>query len=604
MGEKKGYILRCMLFVIAACFFTLYMGFNSWMLIGGIVSVFLLFIEHKFRLYPDTSVSKRNRFAVSVFATFLSAAIVLGRHLHIDATQTYYGTITAHYVLAYHWYDLAAFLLAAYFIFKCVLLAAQGSRKYEKLSLRIHPENTLKVRWVLAGMAVMFVLWLPYLYVYYPGFYYGDSVISVQQALGQQPLDNHYPVMFAMLLRLCMKIGSSFGNLAGGLAVFSLLQMAFMAGGLSYFANWMKERFGLGNWLLFLLVAVFGASPYVAQYTVSIWKDPIFSVSVVLVTIFLVEIMMAGHRERKRMICLMTALLLSLLLMVFSRNNGLYIVYAILVLTVISLVKKDTRRKALQVLVTCLVVVGVSGYVTGPVYESWGVEQSDEKVESYGVFLCQMARVVAVGGDLSEEDMDYMNRLLPLDEYKTAYTPCCIDNLKWNQNFDKTVLEEDFFQTYLSILKKNPRICFEAWELQTFGFWSVNQSVVNGFNTNIQGGVPRNLTTEYGTFVDGLTVKTVDRDSQMVKLFPYDSRCIPVAYAHWLLIGISLAALCRCDWKRLVVLAPALGLIATLIVASPIFYWPRYGFGQQLLIPLFIIMIFVRENGEKKKWIK
>lgn len=109
-----------------------------------------------------------------------------------------------------------------------------------------------------------------------------------------------------------------------------------------------------------------------------------------------------------------------------------------------------------------------------------------------------MARVVVENGELSAEDSDYMGRLLPMEEYQSAYTPCLVDNLKWNPNFQKEVLEDGFFRTYLSILRKNPRICFEAWELQTFGFWSVNQKWVNGFTGNILNGVPRNIYPEYG----------------------------------------------------------------------------------------------------------
>ena len=80
-----------------------------------------------------------------------------------------------------------------------------------------------------------------------------------------------------------------------------------------------------------------------------------------------------------------------------------------------------------------------------------------------------------------------------------------------------------------------------------------------------------------------------------MNLFPYTGNFIPVAYANWLLIAVAIFSLFKLRLDDLIVVAPALGLMATLIIASPIFYWPRYGFAEQLLIPLFIV-IFLRKR--------
>ena len=444
-------------------------------------------------------------------------------------------------------------------------------------------------------MVILFALWLPYLYTYYPGFYFGDSSSNVAQALGIQPLDNHHPVMYILLIRFCIKIGIWLGNLARGLALFSLIQMLFMAWGVSYFVNWLQVRMGLGRVISLVMLCIYGASPYIAQYTIAIWKDPIFSIAVVLVTICLAECLLCEAMAKQK-VGWYIKLSLALFLMVFSRNNGIYIVYTLMIIVIISLINRQIRKRTARLLLVCAIVVGVSQYVMGPIYNRCGVVQSDEKVESYGILVAQMARTVVMNGKLSEKDLQYMNRMLPIDDYQMAYTPCCVDNMKWNPNFHKEMLDKGFFKTYFSILKKNPKIYFEAWELQTYGFWALNQPIVNNFEGNIVAGVPRNIYPENGLGVEGLALKTVDVNSTQVKLFPYTAKCIPVAYVHWLLIGLALFALIRGNWRRLVVLAPALGLMATLIIASPICYWPRYGLAQQLLLPLFIIMIFVREG--------
>lgn len=61
-------------------------------------------------------------------------------------------------------------------------------------------------------------------------------------------------------------------------------------------------------------------------------------------------------------------------------------------------------------------------------------------------------------------------------------------------------------------------------------------------------------------------------------------------------------------WEVLLVLTPSSGVIMTLVIASPINYWPRYGMAAQLMIPFFIIMsllIFYSEAffKEEKRYI-
>ena len=340
---------------------------------------------------------------------------------------------------------------------------------------------------------------------------------------------------------------------------------------------------------------IFAFSRYIAQYSVAMWKDPIFSIAVVLVTIWVAEIAYGKKESVGMEVWKMIRLLMALLLMILSRNNGFYITLAILVLALLGVLFSRNRKTFGKITAILVISILCSKVITGPLYTAWGVVQDDEKTESYGIFLTQMARVVVYDGKLSESDRAYMDQILPIEEYATVYKPDCIDSLKWSEHYNGAVLEHDFFKTYLSILKKNPKICFEAWELQTFGFWSLNQPQVNTFDGNVLAGVLRNVQPD-GVGIEGIWTKPVDDNSIWTKIFPYRAKCIPVAYVHWILIGLALFALIRGNWRRLVVLAPALGLMATLIIASPIYYWPRYGLAQQLLLPLFIIMIFVREG--------
>ena len=52
-----------------------------------------------------------------------------------------------------------------------------------------------------------FILWIPYLVIYYPGFIFGDSLGSIAQALGVAKLYNHHPIFYTLFLKMCLSLG-------------------------------------------------------------------------------------------------------------------------------------------------------------------------------------------------------------------------------------------------------------------------------------------------------------------------------------------------------------------------------------------------------------
>ena len=49
-----------------------------------------------------------------------------------------------------------------------------------------------------------------------------------------------------------------------------------------------------------------------------------------------------------------------------------------------------------------------------------------------------------------------------------------------------------FSMHWISMGIENPIVYFESWELQTFGYWTINHPLVLLHNGNINGGAPPN----------------------------------------------------------------------------------------------------------------
>lgn len=241
----------------------------------------------------------------------------------------------------------------------------------------------------------------------------------------------------------------------------------------------------------------FGLTPYVATYSVAMWKDPIFSAALVGLTPLLFDFVLSRGGIVQENKFWLPCFLLLLVVIVFMRNNGPYIAIAVLIVLLgmaLYFHKRSCQewvgfRRALTVVFGVLIFYYA---MTGPFYALAGVSPSP-KVESFSVLLNQMARVAAYDGDMSESDKAYMESILPLDLYEISYRPGCIDLLKWDENFNASPLENDFFSHWVSMLVRNPKLYFEAWEIQTCGFWAVNVPEVNNYASNISDGVPKNI---------------------------------------------------------------------------------------------------------------
>lgn len=178
--------------------------------------------------------------------------------------------------------------------------------------------------------------------------------------------------------------------------------------------------------------------------------------------------------------------------------------------------------------------------------------------------------------------------------------PTCTDSLKWSASFNNAALENDFFEHWLSLFIQNPRVYFEAWKLQTFGFWTVNQPDVYT-KLNISGGVPRKTVEAYAADLDVYQINAENKlgHDSLRNVFPQDSRSIPISVIFW---SVAFLSICLCLSGRarwVIALVPSLALLGTLIVASPIWYWPRYGAAVQFLIPFYVALVVMRKQDSK-----
>lgn len=586
-------------FVFAACrLTTIYLNlqpelvFSIALAVGLFLLSKLIHFSKATRVFLDNSAAMRA--GVFFFSVFYSASIVLGKHIKITGSS-YEGLAYENYIEPYRLVDVVAllaitalcvYLLCCLLIVLAPLRKKNGSRRCEiELSCRVLDKS------LFLYSVCLLLLWTPWLLAYWPGFVFSDTLSSFAQIQGTAALSNHHPVFFTGLIGLGMRIAHFLGlSNTVGVGIYTLFQMIFQALCYSYVFAWMRSRLGIAKPYIWLAVSVFGLSPYFASFSIALWKDPIFSSALIAISVLLAEIVLRIKNDDKH-VGAFRYMTLAALMVVASliRNNGPIIVIAVAFCSfVYGLSHKKWFKQLVAVSGLSLGVVVFSLVITGPVYESIGV-QPTEKVESLGVPLNQMARVAALNGGMTDSDRDYMNSILPLEEYSYKYRPTCTDLLKWDPDFNSKPLENDFWAHWLSMLIRNPRVYFEAWELQTFGFWTVNVPVVNSYDDNIGGGVPKLGDEEVSP---GITPHPLFGLSVLRSYLPYKQQFISCGVLFWLyLLAFIIACWLRLDWAAFSIV-PVGAMYASLLIASPIWYWSRYGISAQMLLPYLLALIW------------
>lgn len=452
---------------------------------------------------------------------------------------------------------------------------------------------------------MIFFLWLPYLCIYWPGLILGDSLSSIDQALGNSALSNHHPVAYTLFLWLCLKASAllGLGNTAG-IGLSTIIQMIATAFSLGYLSRWVVVRGSLRSIWGIGLALVVGFCQYFASFSIALWKDPLFSCACLVLSLCLADFAWSRGRVVLESKAWLVLFIVSSLLMAFLRNNGVYILLVVgmclAFLFVYALMKN--RSEFSRCCLKALFVVGMPliafAVVTGPIYSAAGVQPSEES-EALGVPLNQMARVAALDGEMTETDREYLDSIISIEEYAKRYRPCCTDMLKWSDGFNNEALKDGMWEHWLSMLIFNPNVYFQAWELQTFGFWTVNTEDQAGWNWNLSAGVAQNSSKDGVLALHGFDIYSSQYalNETITGLFPMDSWSLPISWLFWLSCYLVIALVLTRKPLWILGLLPSLILIFTLFVASPTCYWPRYGALLQLALPYYILVMMLLIRG-------
>ncbi len=373
----------------------------------------------------------------------------------------------------------SAYLLIAYVT---VVVLCEVVRRF----LVQEEEEGRKFSWIrfLGMAALMFAAWLPYLIYFYPGTSNEDTVIQMMQYFEipsyiqkMSPvqgegifLTNHHPVLLTMLFAQFFECGLYFGDIRIGIALYSVLHMAFLSlvfSGCLQYMRWLgvTRRRVCGMQILFMFFPIF------PLYGICMVKDTIYS-AFCLIYILLMYHIARTDGEALGRIGFDAALFATGLLMMLTKVFALHI---LLIVGVVYLFRY--RRYIGRILIT----IALPAFLYKAVYLSLllpalGVAPGGIQ-EALSVPFQQTARyVLEYGDEVTAEEKEAIGRVLPYDKLAKLYHPELSDPVKkrYKQNATKRDLQR-YFKAWFQMFRKHPEVYAESLLNNTYQYYDINK---------------------------------------------------------------------------------------------------------------------------------
>ncbi len=459
-----------------------------------------------------------------------------------------------------------------------------------------------KACWWVGAAVLMLAAWTPYLLAYWPGIVMRDSWTSIRVGTGMQPLNNHHPLAFSLLVGLCMKIGGSFTT---GTLIFSIGQATAMAAGLGLCVLWLRYRGG--PWPAILAALWLSLDPSVAMWSITMQKDTLFTLMMTLMAVLLTEAGLRGWAWLLRPWPL-AGFLAGLVAISFTRNNGTYIAAFLVAAISLFLIPRLFRpwrcgwRWWAVPISAAVVMVAVLG-IQGPGYRRAGVVPSNF-VESAGLPLQQLAWANRYGS-LTPAQQKTLSHLMPLQRMREDYAPTLSDNIKFDpRGFDNAWLNHhrrEFMATWIEAFPAN-RIGYGLSWYALAGRYLDPGSVF----VRVEPGTKRGSGTIVIHDRDRLSALTGGRTTE-------DSLLKVARAAAWnplsgityrlpLVIWASILALCSALLagrpRGALAFLPMVGMVLTLLIAAPITDF-RYAAAGHVGLPVLLMALWAGAHDER-----
>lgn len=479
-------------------------------------------------------------------------------------------------------------------------------------------------RWLVQAL-LLFICWLPYMIVMFPGNFCPDASDEIAQIMGnreycwtiktivsendQMIWNNHHPVFYTWILSVFVKLGGWIDSYTWGFAIYTIIQCCCMALALSYFLCDIG-KVGVSDKIRKGLLVFFALNPIFSLWSVTITKDIYFSIMLLISVLQIYHFVKAPEEFAFRKKVILSLCLLCLMLL---RNNGFYMVLVILPFVIIFFRKK--KKQMVAVVVTLVIPmlifqVGIQGVLFSVLQIPGGSPR-----EMLSVPFQQTARYISEYGDSADEDeIKSIETILgryqdTVEEIAEDYVPSHADSVK-NKYAPDTDGEDlkQYIKAWVKGFTKHPDAYVEAFFNLHYAWFIFDSNqdfhyyyefISENSKTNLLKMEEKieNMLGEIGR-IEGFD-NICEGIAYMVNILakiPVVSWVIEFSSYTWLYIVCGLVMVMR---KKYVELLACGMLFANYVICfvGPVAY-TRYAIPMMVCAPLILVLTFIETSGK------
>ena len=436
----------------------------------------------------------------------------------------------------------------------------------------------------------IFICWLPYFILLYPGWIVHDASYQLNQVTAGA-FNNHHPILSALPHYFTVMIYKFTNNGLLSLGLYALIfQMIPLSFAFAYMLYKLYNLFNINTFVYILLILYCALFPIHPLWSIIIAKDMLFYILLIL---FLTEtlILLYNPSLLRNKFFIIKYLLITIILCLLRHN----MIYALLlVLPIIILLSKNYRKKVFLIFMLIFILYsGSNEFLSFVTHAGKG-----DKKEMLSLPMQQLARVYKYQYDnLTNENKKYIESAIN-EKYLKTYQSHISDPVK--DGFQtKFFLQKENILKYFEIGFTYPNTYLNSVLLMSSPLWNLFSKITwNGYPFLWLVDVP------------SLNLKSDDISKMKNKQFDKDVGNIPndihssfftfyfynQSFYFYVFLFTFFYFIYKKEYKNIIFLLIPLGYTVTILL-GPIVY-ARYTYYLMILFPMLIMMLTNQNNRE------
>ncbi len=328
---------------------------------------------------------------------------------------------------------------------------------------------------------ILLLIWMPVVFMRYPGIESGGVVNQFRQFMGVDTfartlspviyenhyINGHHPVLLTYVFGVFIKFGVVIGNVDFGMYLLSLTICSLNALGWAYVFSSMYLYLKRKIWVAAL--ACFVLNPLIISLNSCVLKDNLFATLLAAYCIVIFRIYQDGMKKKYADLVLIYSVLL-----VFLKNQGIYIILISNIIFLFSY-KRESKVWIKNILISVLFFSILLQHVFMPLMKI----APGGKQELFSIFFQLTAQTVLEHSEeIEKKDLESVKKVLPINDW-SVYNPGNSDNIKFKYNQDATLNDlNNYFRVWIKWAMKYPKSYIKALLAQTYGYYYIDYETI------------------------------------------------------------------------------------------------------------------------------